>query len=155
MWRHPVPERRAPGAHGPRVLPVAPAAVRAVVVRYATVAVAAQRTDAGWAFDGRPASPRAAEALDALVAQLARLRAVDAFRAGDLAQFGLAPPEGAITVTTASGARSVALGRFSTTGGAIYARREGHPRVFLLGAGLLSSIERVRFQRAQMDAPAG
>jgi uncharacterized protein YgbK (DUF1537 family) len=137
------------------VLPVAAAAVRGVAVRWASVGFAAERTAGGWRFDGRAASPAAAQALDALVAQLARLRAVDAFRADDLAQFGLAPAEGAIVLTTGAGVRRLDLGRFTTTGGALYARREGHPRVFLVGSGLLSSLERVRFQRAQMDAPAG
>lgn len=75
------------------------------------------------------------------------LRAIDAFRADGLAQFGLEPPRGSITVVTARGTRRIDLGEFNAAGSAIYARRDGDRRVFQVGVFLPSALERVLYQR--------
>ncbi len=113
---------------------------------------AAERAAGGWRVDGVQATPALADALDALADLLVRLRAVHAFRSDDLAQFGLDAPRARLIVEGRRGRRTVVLGRFDSAGSAIYARREGDPRVFLVGAALGSALERVLYQAAQAGA---
>ena len=131
---------------GPRVLRVRPAAVRSVELRSGERHVVAVRAPGGWRLDGRPAPAGAAEALDGLVETLARLRAVDAFRPERGAELGLDPPAATIAVRTAHREFTLRLGAPNASGGSFYAERAGHPRVFLVGMGLLSTIERVFYQ---------
>lgn len=131
---------------GPRVLRLARKAVSALEVRLGERAFVARRTDAGWEVGGRATPAAAAESLDDLVGLLSALRAVDAFRPHDAASYGLDPPAGTIRVTTGRGATTLALGSLNAAGSAIYARREGDPRVMLVGTLLLSSLERVFFR---------
>jgi hypothetical protein len=145
---HPPPRRSGPeSVRGPRVLRVRPASVRAVEVRAGKRRLVAARTSQGWQLDGKPAAPGAAEALDALVATLGQLRAVDAFRPRDRGPLGLDPPAGTITVRTGHRELTLRLGAPTASGGAFYAERAGHPRVFLVGAGFMSAIERAFYQR--------
>ena len=132
---------------GPRVLRVAAAAVREITLQGATRQLVAVRTAAGWRLDDRPATPGQAEALDALVETLVGLRAVDAFRTSDRAVLGLDPPAATVAVRTDRRTRTLRLGSPNAAGSALYAEREGHPRVFLVGTGLLSAIDRVFYQR--------
>lgn len=132
---------------GPRVLRVAAAAVREIALQGATRQLVAVRTAAGWRLDDRPATPGQAEALDALVETLVGLRAVDAFRTSDRAVLGLDPPAATVAVRTDRRTRTLRLGSPNAAGSALYAEREGHPRVFLVGTGLLSAIDRVFYQR--------
>ncbi len=141
---------------GPRVLRVAAPGIRAIEVTLREHHVVATRDGAGWLLDGAPAPPPAVEAIDALATSLAEMRALDAFRTHDEAQFGLDRPEATIVVRTARGERRLALGRLNAAGGALYAQRDGHPRVFLVGVGMLSALQRVFYQRdAAMEAAAG
>ena len=132
---------------GPRVLRVPAAAVREIALRGATRELVAVRAPGGWRLDGRPATAGQREALDALVETLVGLRAVDAFRPGDRTALGLDPPAATIAVQTDRRTRMLRLGAPNAGGSALYAEREGHPRVFLVGAGLLSAIDRVFYQR--------
>ena len=141
------PER----VRGPAVLRVQEAQVRAVVVRLGSRTVAASRTPAGWVANGRSAPLPLAEALDALVAMLARLRAVHAFRAPDLAPFGLDAPRATVTVEGPRGARVLHLGRYDSAGSTIYARRDGDPRIFRVGVALQSALERVLYHAEQAE----
>jgi hypothetical protein len=136
-------------ARGHRVLRVAPHAVRALEVTLDGRRFAARRSADGWEVDGRPASPRTAEAVGDLVATLGRLRAVDAFRPRDPAAFGLDRPRGTIVVETQRGTRRLALGGVNAAASALYARRDGDPRVIQVGIMLLSEIERVFFSRPE------
>ena len=136
---------------GPRVLRARAAAVRSIELRAGERHVAAVRVPGGWRVDGRPASAGAVEALDAMVDTLTRLRAVDAFRPERGAHLGLDPPAATITVRTARREFALRLGAPNASGGSYYAERAGHPRVFLVGAGLLSTIDRVFYQTGQRD----
>ena len=86
--------------HGPRILRLRPAAVRAIEVDAGTRRLSATRSPEGWVLDGRPATAAAAEALDALAETLASVRAVDAFRPGDRQSLGLDPARAMLTVRT-------------------------------------------------------
>lgn len=143
------PRRRSgpESVSGPRVLRVRAAAVREIVLQGATRQLVAVRTAAGWRLDDQPATPGQAEALEALVETLVGLRALDAFRTGDRAALGLDPPAATVVVRTDRRKRTLRIGAPNASGSALYAEREGHPRVFLVGTGLLSAIDRVFYQR--------
>jgi hypothetical protein len=142
---------------GPRVMRVAPHAVRTLTVTEGDESFAAERRAGGWTIDGMQASDEAALALDDLVAALAKLRAIDAFTPDEPADWGLDPPRGTIGIETAKRRRRLALGAVVSSGGAFYAQRDGDRRIFTVGVGLLSAVERVFYQRAVMSgaAPAG
>lgn len=142
---------------GPRVLRVASHAVRTVVVTEGDEGFAAERRGSGWMLDGMQATGEAAEALDDLVSALAKLRAIDAFTPDEPADWGLDPPRGTIVLETAKRRRRLALGAAVSSGGAIYAQRDGDRRIFTVGVGLLSAVDRVAYQRSVMSgaAPAG
>jgi hypothetical protein len=132
---------------GPRVLRVRPDRVRRVELAGGTRRLVAVRAAGGWALDGRPADGATAEALDALVETLANLRALDAFRPGDRKALGLDPPAATLAVFTGDRERRLALGAPNAAGNALYAERAGHPRVFVVGTGMLSAIDRVFYQQ--------
>jgi hypothetical protein len=136
---------------GPRVLRMRAAAVRSLDIRAGEHRVVAERTATGWQLEHRPAPPAAAEALDILVDTLAGLRAVDAFRHERGAQLGLDPPTATITLRTARREIVLRLGAPNASGGSVYAERPGHPRVFLVGTGLLSALDRVFYQADQRE----
>jgi len=133
------------------VLRVEPASVRSIEIRAGERRVVAVRRAGGWQLDHGPAPTGVVDALDALVDSLARLRAVDAFRPEPGAALGLDPPAATITVHTARRELALRLGTPNASGGSVYAERAGHPRVFLVGAGFLSAIERVFYQTGQRD----
>jgi hypothetical protein len=139
---------------GPRVLRVRPDRVRRVELSGGR-SLSAVRTAAGWELDGRPADAAAVEALDALVETLANLRALDAFRPGDRKALGLDPPAATLAVFTRERERRLALGTPNSAGNAIYVERLGHPRVFLVGTGMLSAIDRVFYQKDLMAKGSG
>ncbi len=132
---------------GPRLLKVPAKAIREITAVFDDRRFTATRTPQGWQLDGAPASRGVAEALDDMVATMIDLRAIDAFRADGLAQFGLEPPQGSIAVVTARGTRRIELGAFNAAGSAIYARRDGDQRIFQVGVFLPSALERVLYQR--------
>ncbi|MFN8544338.1 MAG: DUF4340 domain-containing protein [Candidatus Binatia bacterium] len=146
------PERltgRALAARGHRVLGVTAGAVRAVTVEVGPRRLVARRTAGGWDLDGQPARGTAAEAVADLVTALAELRALDAFRsAGDVTPFGLDSPRGTITVETGGRTRRLRLGTYVASGAALYARREGDPRIVTIGTGIESTLERALQARA-------
>jgi hypothetical protein len=107
----------------------------------------AERTADGWRLDGHPASPGAADALNDLLDLLVDLRAVDAFRASDPAVFGFDSPRGTIELVTPRARRRLVIGRLNAAGSVAYARRDRDPRVLQVGTFLLSSLERVFYQR--------
>jgi hypothetical protein len=139
--------------HGPRILRLRPAAVRAIEVEGDAGRLSATRTPEGWLLDGRPAPAPAAEALDALAETLASVRALDAFRPGDRQALGLDPPRATVTVRTRRGDQRLRLGATNASGGALYVERDGHPRAFLVGTALLSSLDRVLYQRDLATSP--
>jgi Domain of unknown function (DUF4340) len=132
---------------GPRVLRVHARAVREITLRGATRELVAARSSSGWQLDGQPATAGQAESLDGLVETLVALRGIDAFRPRDRAAIGLDPPAASIVVRTDRRTRTLNLGTPNAAGSAVYMERAGHPRVFLVGTGLLSAIDRVFYQR--------
>jgi len=151
------PPRRLSGpesVRGPRVLRAHARAVREITLRGATRELVAARSPSGWELDGRPATAGQAEALDALVHALVTLRGIDAFRPRDRVAIGLDPPAATIVVRTNHRTRTLNLGTPNAAGSAVYIERAGHPRVFLVGTGLLSSIDRVFYQRQVAAQPA-
>jgi hypothetical protein len=144
LWIEPQ-RRQTPAelARGPRAMRIVPGDVERVEVRRGPERVEATRAPIGWTIDGRAAPPMKAQAVDDLVQLLSTVRAVDAFRAEDLATFGLEPPSATIVVTTGAGERRLAIGVLNTTGATVYARCDDHPRVLRLGVYLLSVVERV------------
>jgi len=150
--RAPVERKGFYALRGHRVFGVSHAAVRGIEVEMAGRRFAAHRLDHGWEIDGREANPVATDALEDLVETVAHLRAVDVFRPKDgTTSYGLEPPRGTITVTTARSVRRLLLGDPNTAGSALYARRAEDPRIIQVGTLLLSEIERVFYQR---DGPA-
>jgi hypothetical protein len=147
VFEAPQPRSGPESVRGPLVFRVSGRAVREIELSGGTRHLVAARTSAGWRVDDRTASAGQAEALDALTETLTRLRALDAFRAADRGLLGLAPPAATITVRTARRSRMLLLGTPNAAGSALYAERQGHPRVFLIGTGVLSAIERVFYQR--------
>lgn len=139
---------------GPSVLRLVARDVHAITATVGDRRFAAVRDGAGWRVDGVPAQPALAEAVDDLVETLAGLRAVQAFRSDDVRQFGLDAPGGSIVVEGPHGRRTLALGRFDSVGSALYARRDGDPRVFLVGAALGSAVERVFYRASEAREPA-
>ena len=108
--------------------------------------VAAHSSD-GWQLDGKPAAAGPADALNDLRDLLVDLRAVDVFRPSDPTTFGLDRPRATILVSTPTVRRRLVIGGLNAAGSVAYARRDRDPRVFQLGAFLLSSLERVFYQR--------
>jgi len=140
---------------GHRVYGVPQGAVRGIEVELAGRRFSARRLDHGWEIDGRGANPGTTDALDDLVETVAHLRAVDVFRPKEETSYGLEPPRGTITVTTARTVRRLLLGGPNTSGSALYARRAEDPRVIQVGTLLLSEIERVFYQRDGPESPRG
>ena len=121
-------------------------ALREIAVTLGARTFVAHPREGGWEIDGRPADAPTADALNDLRDVLADLRAVDVFRPGAGAGFGLDPPRATITV---GGARPIrlALGDLNAASSALYARCDGDPRVMQVGTLLLSQLERVFYQR--------
>src|SRR5262249_56795290 len=82
-----------------------------------------------------------------LAPRLAGWRAVSAFGPADGQALALEPPAAIITLTTRRGDQRLRLGSLNAAGSALYAERDGHPRVFLAGTGLLTALERVFYQQ--------
>jgi hypothetical protein len=132
---------------GSRLMKAQPSTIREVSAVLGERRFTATRADDGWRIDGAPAPAGVADALNDVVQTLVDLRAIDAFRGDGLAQFGLEQPRGSVTVVSADDTELLQLGDFNTTGSAIYARRDGDPRVFQIGVFLPSALERVFYQR--------
>jgi hypothetical protein len=145
----PAPVRRTGPelARGHRVLGIQRGAVQALSVALGGRRFDARRAATGWEIDGRPASAGVAGALDDLTDALTGLRAIDVFRTRDAASYGLDRPRATIDVTTARGRRGLVLGDLNTAGSAVYARREGDPRILQVGTLVLDEIERVLYHR--------
>jgi hypothetical protein len=143
------PERRTGfyAVRGHRVFGVPARAVTGVTVVLGDRRFAAERHGETWTIDGRPATPGTAAALQDLATTLAGLRSVDVFRARDGASYGLGQPHGWVELRTARVRRRLDLGDLTAGGGTLYARRTGDPRVLQIGTGLLSSFERVLYER--------
>jgi len=151
------PERPRTGLYavtGTRLLRVPRHAVQGVVVTLGPGRLDARRGPEGWTVDGRPAAPELARALDDLVDTLVHLRAVDAFRGEVQAGFELDPPRGTIDLLTPRGRRRLVLGGLNGAGTAVYARRDGDRRTFLVGTYLLSQLETALHRRDAATAAA-
>ena len=139
------PEARR--AHGVRVVRVPKATVRSVELVIRDRRLVARHTAPGWEVDGAPADPPLAAALDDLLQNLVDLRAVDAFRPEDHGSYGLEPEHGSIVLATDAGQIRLLLGDVNAAGSAVYARRSGDPRVFQIGTGFLTTLDRVFYRR--------
>jgi hypothetical protein len=148
LYLTPAPERVAPrdGVRGPRVVKIPPTAVERLILTHADRRVDARRGASGWSVDGRPSGAPLRAALDDLVDVVTGLRAVDRFRASDDAPYGLDDPLGTLEIVGGGRHTRLVLGRMNAAGSAVYARRDAAPRVLLLGAYLLSSLDRVFYQ---------
>jgi hypothetical protein len=151
------PPRRVGEAavRGPRLFKMSAAEMSRLWIRIGDHRVAAARGADGWSFDGRPASPRLADALADLVHTLATLRAVDRFLPRDGAGFGFEPPRASIEVTSKSRQVRVVLAELNAARSAVYARREGAPQVWLVGLYLVSALERVVYFASLEASPSG
>jgi len=136
------PLRPVPRMHGPRLVRIPSARVDAMTVALDERRIALVRHDGGWDVDGAPATPAVADAARDLLDALATLRALDAFRAGDAARFGLAPPRGSVLVRAGAREDRLVIGGLTAGGDGVYARRGDERRVLRVGTGLLSAIER-------------
>jgi hypothetical protein len=132
---------------GSHVLRVDRADVRGIDVDFEGRHFAAVRSGEGWQLDGGAASAGAADALNDLLDLLVDLRAVDVFRASDPKPFGFDPPRGTVELVTPGTRRRLVIGGLNTAGSVAYARRDQDPRVYQVGIFLLSSLERVFYQR--------
>lgn len=139
---------------GPRVFKVAAAAVTAVEIALADGRTRAVRTGAGWTVDGVPAGERLEAAIGDLVGLLVELRAVDRFRDEHDEPFGLDEPIGRLTLEAPQRTMRLALGDFNAARSAVYARRDRQPRVLLIGAYLLTAMDRVFYYLHQERDPA-
>ena len=145
------PPRRGPeSVRAGRASCVRAASVRAVELAPKRHQVAAVRAGRLALDDPARATPARSSALDTLVTTLAELRAVDAFR----------PERGASSDSTRPPPRSRSAPRIArsccgsarrnASGGSVSRRASGHPRIFLVGTGLLSALERVFYQADQL-----
>ena len=141
------PPRRLSGpesVHGPRAIRVRARDVRRIDLDVAGRRLGAERVPGGgWRLDAGLASPALAQALDALVTELAGLRAVDAFRGVDAKSLGLDPAEATIAVTTSRGVQRLAFGNLNAVGSTVYARREDHGRVLQVGVYVVELVRRI------------
>ena len=147
LVKAPVRQTGHEAVRGSRLLRVARVAVRGIEVELEGRRFAAERAADGWRLDGRPASAGAADALNDLLELLVDLRAVDAFRAADPRVFGLDRPRATVELVTPPSRHRLVVGGFNVAGSVAYARRDRDPRVFQVGTFLLSSLERVFYQR--------
>jgi hypothetical protein len=138
---------RAPGGRGARVFHLRAAMVRAIDLSLEGRRLMAERRQDGWEIDGRPGTPATEQALDDLVASLVELRSVDLFRPRDEATFGLDAPRAIVALHVRRRTRRLVIGSPNAAGSAYYARRDGDPRILVVGAALLSEIGRVFYQR--------
>jgi hypothetical protein len=145
--RAPVQRSGFYAVRGHRVFRVPREAVRGIDVVLEERRFSARRTGQGWRLDGAPASPESGRALDDLLEALVGLRVTDSFRSRDASTFGLDQPRASIEVFTPRGVRRLTLGAMNSTASALYARREGNPRILQIGALLLSELERVFYTR--------
>ncbi len=136
---------------GPRLMKAPASAIREISAVLGERRFTATRADDTWRIDGAAAPDGVAEALDDVVQTLVDLRAIDAFRGDGLAQFGLETPHGAVTIVSAGDTERLVLGDFNASGSAVYARRDGDPRVFQIGVFLPSALERVFYQRDDVE----
>jgi len=136
-----------------RVFGVPAHAVTGVTVVLGPQRFEAERHGEAWTIDGGATTPGAVDALRDLVTTLAELRSVDVFRVRDGASYGLDRPHGSIEVRTVRVRRRVDLGELTAGGGTLYARRTGDPRVMQIGTGLLSTLQRVLYERDRRSAP--
>lgn len=136
---------------GPRLMKAPASSIREISAVLGERRFTATRADGAWRIDGAAAPDGVAAALDDVVQTLVDLRAIDAFRGDGLAQFGLETPHGAVTIVSADDTERLLLGDFNASGSAIYARRDGDPRVFQIGVFLPSALERVFYQRDDVD----
>jgi len=128
---------------GPRPFRIGPGDVQRIEVTMGGRSFVVERVADGWRLDGTPPSAAGHDAITTLADELARLRAVDAFRATSFEEFGLDPPRGTIVVTTPRGVQHLALGTLNAGGSTVYARRAGHARVLHLGVYFLEVVRRV------------
>jgi uncharacterized protein DUF4340 len=154
LVRAPVRPRGLFAVRGHRVFAVERSAVRGLEVVLDDRRLRAERTQRGWEIDGRATAAGATAALDDLLDTVVGLRAIDAFRSHDRAPYGLDRPRGTIELVTARGRRRLLLGSLNSAGSALYARREGDPRVLLVGTILLAEVERVFYARERAPDPA-
>lgn len=150
----PVPPVPREAVSGPRVLKAPASAVTAIEIALADGRARFVRAGAGWQVDGAPADTGLAAAVDDLVGLLADLRAVDRFRDDRDAPFGLDAPFGRVTVEVGDRTVRLDLGGFNAARSAVYARRDARPRVLLLGAYLLTAMDRV-FYRLHLERDGG
>ena len=107
----------------------------------------AVRGEEGWQVEmPGDTRPGASTAVADMVRAVTGLIPVDTFARGDIrpGDLGLDPPRVRVTLTLDGGAPSVTLlfGDFVPTGGSVYATIAGDPRVFQIGAMVMSDIER-------------
>jgi hypothetical protein len=153
VWMVEPPRRRSgpETVRGPRPFRIGPGDIQRIEVTMGSRSFVAERVADGWRLDGAPPSAAGHDAIATLADELARLRAIDAFRPSSFEGFGLDPPRGTIVVTTPRGVQRLALGTLNAGGSAVYARRAGHARVLQLGVYLLEVVRRVPESRV-LDA---
>jgi len=110
--------------------------VEALEVRRAGSVVRCRRVDGRWQVSEPTGRPVSADLIEALVANLTQLPDVEvvAENSDALGEFGLQTPQSEIILQSAGQAAvSVRLGAQNPAGTAVYAQRDGSPRVFLIG----------------------
>ena len=107
-----------------------------------------QRTGDRWVFagqDGVDVDPTEAASIASGLADLESQRVVDE-QPPSLAEYGLETPRVTVSFTDAAGTEGTLLvGNRTPTGGDLYAKLAGTPRVFLIGAWLDETFNRSRF----------
>jgi hypothetical protein len=147
---------RRPDRAVPRLLTVAPGDIIGIRVRMGTHRLHAVRDRDAWRIVYPPVSrPGAPAAVAALVESVAGLVPVDAFERRDIDRraLGVEPGRARIELDTRAGADVVVirLGDHVPTGGSVYAVLSSDPRIFQLGALIVSEIE-AAFFRSLPDA---
>ncbi len=150
--RSPAPRTGRDAVRGQRVFRTASAQlVREIDVVLGDRHLVARPHADAWTVDGRPVDTGTAGALAELLDHLVALRALDVFRPRDAASYGFDRPRATITLHTTRRIRRLLLGDLNAAGSALYARREGDPRVLQVGVLLLSQLEHV-FYRLETGA---
>jgi len=144
----------------PPLLTVAPRDIVGIRVRMGTHRLDAVRARAAWRIVYPPTPrPDAPAAVAALVESVTSLVPVDVFERQDVdrRQLGVEPGRARIELDTHDGPDTVVvvLGDHVPTGGSVYAAVSSDPRIFLLGALIMSEIEAAFFHSLPGDADDG
>lgn len=131
-----------------------------LTVKHGPDVISLARKDDRWVLVAPAGVHITSDLVEALLDTLASIPPVERLstNAGSTAQFGLAPPEGQVSMRGSDGVTAaVDIGKRNPTGTAVYAALAGEDSVYLLGLNAQYYLELIfdEVARQQSGAPAG